>query len=81
MGYVIIKQMNYRRIVMRLDYKNGLSFEIYIMDLIEAYKSDLTSASDLNDFSEDLHQRIEMAIQDYIYDDENLDIDDYEAPY
>lgn len=66
---------------MRLDYKNGLSFEIYIMDLIEAYKSDLTSASDLNDFSEDLHQRIEMAIQDYIYDDENLDIDDYEAPY
>ena len=66
---------------MRLDYKNGLSFEIYIMDLIEAYKSDLTSASDLNDFSEDLHQRIEMAIQDYIFDDENLDIDDYEAPY
>ena len=66
---------------MRLDYKNGLSFEIYIMDLIEAYKSDLTSASDLNDFSEDLHQRIEVAIQDYIYDDENLDIDDYEAPY
>ena len=66
---------------MRLDYKNGLSFEIYIMDLIEAYKSDLTSASDLNDFSEDLHQRIEMAIQDYIYDDENLNIDDYEAPY
>ena len=66
---------------MRLDYKNGLSFEIYIMDLIEAYKSDLTSASDLNDFSEDLHQRIEMAIQDYIYDDENLDIDDYEASY
>ena len=66
---------------MRLDYKNGLSFEIYIMDLIEAYKSDLTSASDLNDLSEDLHQRIEMAIQDYIFDDENLDIDDYEAPY
>lgn len=66
---------------MRLDYKNGLSFEIYIMDLIEAYKSDLTSASDLNDFSEDLHQRVEMAIQDYIFDDENLEIDDYEAPY
>ena len=66
---------------MRMNYKDGLNFEIYIMDLIEACKSDLTSASDLNDFSEDLHQRIEMAIQDYIFDDENLDIDDYEAPY
>ena len=65
---------------MRMNYKDGLSFEICIMDLIEAYKSDLISASDLNDFSEDLHQRIEMAIQDYIFDDENLDIDDYEAP-
>ena len=64
---------------MRLDYRNGLSFDIYIMDLIEAQKP--KSAKDLIDFSEDLHQRIEMAIQDYIYDDENLDIDDYEAPY
>ena len=66
---------------MRMNYKDGLNFEIYIMDLIEACKPDLTLASDLNDFSEDLHQRIEMAIQDYIFDDENLDIDDYEAPY
>ena len=64
---------------MRLDYRNGLSFDIYIMDLIEAQKP--KSAKDLIDFSEDLHQRVEMAIQDYIFDDENLDIDDYEAPY
>ena len=64
---------------MRLDYRNGLSFDIYIMDLIEAQKP--KSAKDLIDFSEDLHQRMEMAIQDYIFDDENLDIDDYEAPY
>lgn len=64
---------------MRLDYRNELSFDIYIMNLIEAQKP--KSAKDLIDFSEDLHQRIEMAIQDYIYDDENLDIYDYEAPY
>lgn len=64
---------------MRLDYRNGLSFDIYIMDLIEAQKP--KSVKDLIDFSEDLHQRVEMAIQDYIYDDDTLDLDDYDPQY
>ena len=64
---------------MRLDYRNGLSFDIYIMDLIETQKP--KSAKDLIDFSEDLHQRVEMAIQDYIYDDDTLDLDDYDPQY
>lgn len=65
--------------MIRLDYRNGLSFDIYIMDLIEVQKP--KSAKDLIDFSEDLHQRIEMAIQDYIYDDDTLDLDDYDPQY
>ena len=64
---------------MRLTGEEGLNFDIYIMDLIESKQP--TNASELIDFSEELHQRVEMAIQDYIYDDEKLDINDYEAPY
>lgn len=64
---------------MRLTWKEGLNFDIYIMDLIESKQP--SNASELIDFSEELHQRVEMAIQDYIYDDEKLDINDYEAPY
>lgn len=64
---------------MRLTWEEGLNFDIYIMDLIESKQP--SNASELIDFSEELHQRVEMAIQDYIYDDEKLDINDYEAPY
>ena len=64
---------------MRLTGEEGLNFDIYIMDLIESKQP--TNASELIDFSEELHQRVEMTIQDYIYDDEKLDINDYEAPY
>lgn len=64
---------------MGLTWEESLNFDIYIMDLIESKQP--TNASELIDFSEELHQRVEMAIQDYIYDDEKLDINDYEAPY
>lgn len=64
---------------MRLTWEEGLNFDIYIMDLIESKQP--KNASELIDFSEELHQRVEMAIQDYIYDDEKLDINDYEAQY
>ena len=39
------------------------------------------SCKDLEELSEDLHERIEGAIQDYIMDSEELDIEDYEARY
>ena len=63
----------------RLDYKDGLNFDIYILDLCEKVKP--KSCKDLEDLSEDLHERIETAIQDYIYDDEVLNIEDYEPRY
>ncbi|HII08592.1 MAG TPA: hypothetical protein HA355_03275 [Methanosphaera sp.] len=49
------------------------------MDLCEAVKP--KSCVDLEDISEDLHQRVEIAIQDYIYDSEILNIDDYNPLY
>lgn len=52
----------------KLTYNEGLSFDIYIMDLCEKAKP--TKADDLEDLSEDLHQRIEMAIDDYISDNQ-----------
>ena len=62
----------------RLNYKDGLNFEIYVMDLCEIINPQ--KASDFNDFSEDLHERVEMTIQDYIYDNE-LNLDEYEGAY
>lgn len=50
----------------KLSFADGLNFDIYIMDLCEELKPQ--KAEDLNEFSEDLHQRIEMAIEDFITD-------------
>lgn len=63
----------------KLSYNDGLNFDIYVMDLCEGINP--RSCSDLEELSQDLHERIEMAIQDYIYDDDSLDIDDYNALY
>ena len=63
----------------RLSWKDGLSFEICVSDLCESIKPE--SCKDLEKLSEDLHQRIEVAIEDFINDSENLNIDDYESQY
>ena len=62
----------------RLNYKNGLNFDIYIMDLCDAVEP--TSATDLSELSIDLHERIENSILDYIYDNK-LNLDEYEGAY
>lgn len=56
-----------------------LSFEIYIMDLCEAENP--KSCEDLEDFADEIHQRVENAIQDYIRDDDDLDVLDYDPRY
>lgn len=63
----------------RLSYKDGLNFDIYIMDLCDLAKP--KSCKDLEELAEDLHERVEMAIEDYINDSDNLNIDDYEGGY
>ena len=56
---------------------DGISFELYVMDLCEKAKP--TTAEDLSILSGDLHQRIEVAIEDYIRD-ESLE-GEYESQY
>ena len=50
----------------KLNFADGLNFDIYIIDLCEVIKPQ--TAEDLNEFSDDLHIRIEMAIEDFISD-------------
>ncbi len=60
-----------------MDKTNGLSFEIYVMELCESYKP--KKAEDLEKLSDELHQRIENAIADYI-SDQSLN-GEYESQY
>ena len=67
---------------MTISFKDTNSFEIYILDLMEAYEDKLKTAEDLEHFSEELHQSIEMAIQDALYDGFNdINPDDYNPCY
>ena len=50
---------------MRLDYVDGINFEIFVMDHCEGAKT----TEDLEELAEDLHERIELAIQDYAMDE------------
>lgn len=58
-----------------LTFEDGNNFAIYIMDLCEAVKPE--TGADLQRLAEELHERIEMAIEDFINDSPNLSIDDY----
>ena len=62
-----------------LSYEDGLNFDIYVMDLAESINPQ--NESDLEELAEDLHERIEMAIQDFIYDSDKFDIKNYNATY
>ena len=62
-----------------LSFKDGLSFDIYIIDLCE--KSKPKSCEDLEELSQDMHKRIEMAIEDYIDDSDEFNRDDYNNQY
>jgi hypothetical protein len=62
-----------------IDFKDKTNFELFVMDLCE--KAEAKSSKDLSILSDELHCSIEIAIQDYIHDDENLDFDDYDACY
>lgn len=58
---------------------DGLSFELYVGDLLE--RTNPKSCNELERIAEELHNRIEIAIQDYISDCEFLDLDDYTPSY
>ncbi len=58
---------------------NLLDFEIMIMDMCDSINP--KTCEDLEYLADSLHQSIEVAIQDYIEDSENLNIDDYNSNY
>lgn len=63
-------------------FEDGNNFEILVMDLMDAYSDKLKTAESVQDFSDDLHQHLEIAIQDMLSDRFNgIDPDDYEPLY
>lgn len=59
----------------------NLSIEIYdFLEKMEKVQKEAGKKFDLNFESEELHQQIEIAIEDYIEDHEEL-ADDYESHY
>ena len=64
---------------MKIPYKETLSFEIYIAELIESLKP--KTEKDVEKIVDELHQSIEVAASDYIDDDEKLSLDNYDPQY
>lgn len=46
---------------------NIIEFELIIMDMI--YKQNIKDADELRDFSDELHQSLELAVEDYALDE------------
>ena len=51
------------RWVIKMNRNDWLNFEIYIGDLLE--KQNIMDAEKLGKFSDELHQQLEMSVQDY----------------
>ncbi len=62
---------------MRLPYKNGLAFELFVVDLVRDLNP--TDSKDLEELSNDLHETIESAMYDFIENKEAFE--DYEEQY
>lgn len=46
---------------------NNIEFELIVMDMI--YEHKIKDADELRDFSDGLHQSLEMAVEDYALDE------------
>ena len=62
---------------MRLPYKTGLEFELYVVDLVRALNP--ADSKDLEELSNDIHETIESAMYDFIENKEAFQ--DYEEQY
>lgn len=62
-----------------MTYMDQVHFELVVYDFLEEVKP--KSCKDLEDISENLHIALENTIQDYINDDESLNIEDYSPNY
>ena len=57
---------------MTLSFDAGLNFEIYVMTLCEESKP--KTEKDLEELAEELHQRVEIAVVDYINESDRFNI-------
>lgn len=59
------------------------NFEIHVMELMEKLEDKIKTAEDLEQFSTELHESIEMAISDMLEDGEcnGIDPDDYTVQF
>lgn len=63
---------------------DSINFELVVMEMMEQYKKRITAASDVETFSDELHQHIENAILDMLEDIEGfngINPDDYNVQY
>ena len=63
---------------------DSINFELVVMEIMNQYKDRITTATDVETFSDELHQHIEIAIQDMLEDIEGfngINPDDYNAQY
>lgn len=61
---------------MKSDKFDFLDFEILVMDMVA--DRDIKNPDQLRDFSDQLHQSLELAIEDYAFD---MGMDNYEPVY
>ena len=66
-----------------IGFKDTNGFELGVMDLMENYKDKLKTAENIEEFSNELHQSVEIAIRDMLENGEFNDInpDDYNEQY
>lgn len=60
-----------------MTYTEWLNFEVMVMDIAEREK--INNAKDLEEFADELHTHIEVALRDYA--DDNGFRDDYDPSY
>lgn len=68
---------------MIIGFNDTNNFEIYVMDLMEELKDKIKSAEDVEQFSTELHESIEIAIMDTLESGtyNSIDPDEYDAQF
>ena len=67
---------------MIVGFKRTTDFELFVMDLMEELKDKIKTAEDLEQFSTELHESVEIAITDMLEDNFNgIHPDDYNEQF
>lgn len=67
---------------MIVGFKRTTDFELFVMDLMEELKDKIKTAEDLEQFSTELHESVEIAITDMLEDGfSGIDPDEYDSQF